>query len=131
MLQNKQLISIVEHDSNWLSPKVKRRAFGVSAHFGWFAHFYDFGENLSKCHTRLVCLVVRLIENFLDMILMLKNRPMALLAMFASNVPRLKLWTLQHIHSHTQVSFPLLKDNRTFCYCTSRNIPLYASSSDS
>ena len=100
---NKQLISTAEHDSYWFSPGVKTRVFGVLTRFARFMYFCDFWVILSRCCPCLECLVVRLVENFLDLILMLHNRlltlaflamfamTLAFLTMFANNVTSLKL----------------------------------------
>ena len=74
MLQNKQLMSIGEHDSHWFPTWVKTRAFDVSTRFATFAHFCDFRLTLSKCCTYLECFVIRLVVNSLLFILMLENR---------------------------------------------------------
>ena len=79
MLQNKQLISIGEHDSYWLPPRVKTRAFDISTRFASFAHFCDIHLTLSKCCARLECFVVRLVANFHDLIFILQNKHLMLI----------------------------------------------------
>ena len=97
---NACMILLAEHDSQGFPPRVKTRAFGISKRFASFVSFYDFRVALNMCCAQHECLVVKLIARFLDLILVLQNEHLVLLA------------------EHDSLGFLPRVKTRTFCILT-------------